>query len=165
MIYLTLGPVCPSALGSFAPFALGERLLRRALAGGRRSFRRGGRGRRLRPSSAAQVPSAPSGACAVLASNLQVKGLATGQPPTPAFFRMLVESGRRVAEFCAKSVRVHGIKFLENKCLVLKCEGIKGVLSKYVKLLVWTTLKVFLKDQQLFKYIDMKLSDNEENIF
>jgi hypothetical protein len=96
---------------------------------------------------------------------LQVKGLATGQPPTPAFFRMLVESGERVAEFCAKSVRVHGIKFLENKCLVLKCEGIKGVLSKYVRLLVWTTLKVFLKDQQLFKYIDMKLSDNEENIF
>ena len=103
--------------------------------------------------------------CAVLASNLQVKCLATGQPPTPAFFRMLVESGRRVAEFCEKSVRVHGIKFLENKCLVLKCEGIKGVMSKYVKLLVWTTLKVFLKDQQLFKYIDMKLFDNEENMF
>jgi hypothetical protein len=91
MIYLTLGPVCPSALGSFAPFALGERLRRRALAGSRGGFRRGGRGRRLRPSSAAQMPSAPSGACAVLASNLQVKGLATGQPPTPAFFRMLVE--------------------------------------------------------------------------
>ncbi len=50
---------------------------------------------------------------------------------------------------------------------MLKCEGIKGVLLKYVKLLDWTTLKVFLKDQQLFKYIDMKLSDNlnEENIF
>ena len=55
---------------------------------------------------------------------------------------MLVESGERVAEFCAKSVRVHGIKFLENKCLVLKYEGIKGVLLKYVKLLDWTTLKV-----------------------
>ena len=61
--------------------------------------------------------------------------------------------------------RCHRIKFLENKYLVLKCEGIKGVLLKYVKLLDWTTLKVFLKDQQLFKYIDMKLSDNEENIF
>ena len=82
-------------------------------------------GRRLRPSSVAQMPSAPSGACAVLASNLQVKGLATGQPPTPAFFRVLVESGERVAEFCAKSVRVHGIKFLENKCLVLKCEPVR----------------------------------------
>ncbi len=70
------------------------------------------------------------GACAVLASNLQVKGLATGLPPTHAFFRMLVESCRRVAEFCATSVRLQhdGIKFLENKCLVLKCEGIKGVL-------------------------------------
>ena len=101
-----------------------------------------------------------------MASNLQVKGLAPGQPPAaPAFFRMLVESGRRVAEFCAKSVRVHGIKFLENKCLVLKCEGIKGALSKYVKLLDWTRLKNFLKDQQLFKYVDMKLSDNEENIY
>ncbi len=117
------------------------------------------------PSSVALVPSAPSGACAVLASNLQVKGLATGQPPTPAFLRMLVESSRRVSQFCATSVRVHGIKFLENECLVLKCEGIKGVLSKYVKLLDWTTSKVFLKDQQLSKYIDMKLSDNEENIF
>ncbi len=78
---------------------------------------------------------------------------------------MLVESGRRVSELCAKSVRVHGIKFLENKCLVLKYEGLKGVLSKYVKFLDWTTLKVFLRDQQLFKYIDMKLSDNEENMF
>ncbi len=37
----------------------------------------------------------------------------------------LVQSGERVTEFCAKSVRVHGIKFLENQCLVLKCEGIK----------------------------------------
>ncbi len=78
---------------------------------------------------------APSGACAVLVSNLQIKGLALGQLPTPAFLRMLVESGERVAEFCAKRVRVHGIKFLENKCLVLKCERIKGVLLKYVKLM------------------------------
>ncbi len=85
-----------------------------------------------------------------------------GQPPRLPQRRA---GAARVAEFCAKSVRVHGIKFLEYKCLVLKYEGIKGVLSKYVKLLDWTTLKVFLKDQQLFKYIDMKLSDNEENIF
>ena len=60
---------------------------------------------------------------------------------------------------------MHRIKFLENKYLVLKCEGIKGVLSKYVKLLDWTTLKVCLKDQQLLRYIDMKLCGNEENIY
>ncbi len=60
---------------------------------------------------------------------------------------------------------MHRIKFLENECLVLKCEGIKGVLSKYVKLLDWTTLKVCLNNQQLLKYIDMKLCDNEENIY
>ncbi len=94
---------------------------------------------------------------------MQVEGLATGQPPTPAFLRMLVESGERVAEFYAKSVTVHEIKFLENKCLVLKCEGIKGVLSKYVKLLDWTLLKVCLKDQQLLKYINMKLWDKMMN--
>ena len=77
MIYLTLGPVCPSALRSFAPFALGERLRRRALVGSSRGASRGGRGRRLRPSSVAQMPSAPSGACAVLASNLQSRAWPT----------------------------------------------------------------------------------------
>ena len=35
--------------------------------------------------------------------------------PTPAFLRMLVESGGRVAEFCAKSVRVHGINIYLEK--------------------------------------------------
>ncbi len=59
------------------------------------------------PSSAAQALSASLGECAVLALNLQIKGLAMGQPPTPAFLRMLVESSERVADFCAKSVRVH----------------------------------------------------------
>jgi len=32
---------------------------------------------------------------------------------------VLVESGERVVEFCQKRVRRHGIKFLENGCLVL----------------------------------------------
>ena len=32
---------------------------------------------------------------------------------------VLVESGERVVEFCPKRVRRHGIKFLENGCLVL----------------------------------------------
>ncbi len=31
-----------------------------------------------------------TGTCAVLASNLLIKGLATGQPPIPAFLRMLI---------------------------------------------------------------------------
>ncbi len=62
-----------------------------------------------------------------LARARQIMGLATGQPPISAFLRMLVERGERVAKFCAKSVGVHRIKLLENKCLVLKCEGISLV--------------------------------------
>ncbi len=48
---------------------------------------------------------------------------------------------------------------------MLKCEGRKGVLLKYVNYLDWTMLKACLKDQQLLKYIDMKLGDNEANIY
>ncbi len=43
----------------------------------------------------------------------------------------------QAAEFCPKFVRVHGIKFLENRCLQLKCAGIRGVLrenGKFFKL-------------------------------
>ncbi len=143
---MLLGPLPPLVWGG-----VGGAGLSRAAAAASAAAGGGGACSSCCPSSAAPAPWAPSGACAVLASNLQVKGLATGQPPTPAFLRMLVERGRRVAEFCATSVRVNGIKFLENKCLVLKCGGIKGVLSKYVELLDWTTLKVCLRDQQLLK--------------
>ena len=62
MIYLTLGPVCPSALGSFVPFALGER--NRALAA------QGSRGQppRLPPRRAGAAPASFfSGADAVCA--------------------------------------------------------------------------------------------------
>ena len=46
---------------------------------------------------------------------------------------LFIECGKRLAEFCTKFVRGHRIKFLENGCLVLTCEGLKGFLLKYVK--------------------------------
>ncbi len=88
------GGVCGAGLSQAAAVAF-------AAAGG------GGACSLCCPSSAAPALSAQSGECAVLALNLQIKGLAMGEPPTPAFFRMLVENGERVADFCAKSVRVH----------------------------------------------------------
>ena len=62
-------------------------------------------------------------------------------------------------EFCPKCVRRHGIEFLENRCLVLKCEGKIGVLLKYVKVLDGTMLNACLtrKDQQSSKCIDIVL--------
>jgi hypothetical protein len=41
-----------------------------------------------------------------------------------------VEIGKRTADLCPKIIRGHGIKFLENRCLVLKCAGMMGDLMK-----------------------------------
>ena len=50
---------------------------------------------------------------------------------SPSFLEdLLVECGESHAELCPIFVRGHGI---ENRCLVLKCERIKGVLLKNVK--------------------------------
>jgi hypothetical protein len=76
---------------------------------------------------------------------------------------LLVEICERVAELCSKFVRAHGIEFLENRCLVLKCAAMRGVLMKNDMFLDWTILKACLKDQQVLPCIDMKLCDNEEN--
>ncbi len=76
---------------------------------------------------------------------------------------LLVEIGERAAELCPKFVRGHGIEFLENRCLVLKCAEMRGVLMKNGMFFDWTMLKVCLKDQQVLLCIEMKLCDNEEN--
>ncbi len=47
---------------------------------------------------------------------------------------------------------------------MFKCEGITGVLLKYIDFLDGTMLKACLKDQQLLKNIDMQLCDNRENV-
>ena len=77
---------------------------------------------------------------------------------------LLVEIGERIVELCPKFVREHGIEFLENRCLVLRCAAVRGVLMKNGMFLNWTILKACLKDQQVLQCIDMKLCDNEENI-
>ena len=53
---------------------------------------------------------------------------------------LLVECSERVVEFCPKCVRRHGIEFLENRCLVLKCEGIK--LVEICQVFGWDNVKV-----------------------
>ena len=63
-------------------------------------------------SSAASVAASSVGH--VCSLGLELVGQGPGQA-TPAFLRILVESSERVAEFCLKSVRVHEIKFLENR--------------------------------------------------
>ncbi len=64
-------------------------------------------------------PSAPAG------------GHGNGTSPSACFLEdVLVEIGERTAELCPKIIRGHGIKFLENRCLVLKCAGMRGVLMK-----------------------------------
>ncbi len=54
---------------------------------------------------------------------------------------LLVKLGERVAKFCSNFVREHGIEFLENRCLVLKCAAMRGVLMKNGMFLDWTRLK------------------------
>ncbi len=44
---------------------------------------------------------------------------------------VLVEISEKTAELCPKIIRgPHGIEFLENRCFVLKCAGMRGVLMK-----------------------------------
>jgi hypothetical protein len=81
-------------------------------------------------------PSAPAegsgaGKDAALVTNLLDKGMATGHSPSAGFLEdVLVEIGERIAELCPKIISGHGIKFIENRCLVLKCTGMRGVLMK-----------------------------------
>ena len=81
---------------------------------------------------------------AALATNLQVKGLATGR-------RISCRSSRRdqweSRGALSKFVRGHCIEFLKNRCLVLKCVAMRGVLMKNGMFLDWTMLKACLKDQ------------------
>jgi hypothetical protein len=51
-------------------------------------------------------------------------------PSTGFLEDVLVDIGKRTAELCPKIIRGHGIEFLENRCLVLKCTGMRGVLMK-----------------------------------
>ncbi len=64
---------------------------------------------------------------------------------------LLVEIGEGVAELCPKFVREHGIEFLENRCLVLKCAAMRGVLMKNGMFFDWTMLKACLKDQTVLQ--------------
>ncbi len=51
--------------------------------------------------------------------------------PSSGFLEdVLVEIGERTAELCQKIIRGHGIKLFENRSLVLKCAGMRGVLMK-----------------------------------
>ncbi len=82
------------------------------------------------------LPSAPAagsgaGKDAALVTNLRDKGMATGHSPSVGFLEdVLVEIGERTAELCQKIISGHGIGFLENRCLLLKCAGMRGVLMK-----------------------------------
>ncbi len=42
---------------------------------------------------------------------------------------LFVKDGKILAQFGAKFVRGDGIRFLENKCFMLKCEGVKGLVE------------------------------------
>ncbi len=53
---------------------------------------------------------------------------------------LLVETGERVVELCSKFVREHGIEFLENRCLVLKCAAMRVVLNKNGMFSDWTMI-------------------------
>ncbi len=51
--------------------------------------------------------------------------------PSAGFLEdVLVEISERTAELCPKIIRGHGIKLFENRCLVLKCAGMRGNLTK-----------------------------------
>jgi hypothetical protein len=68
-----------------------------------------------------------AGKDAALVTNLRDKGTS----PSAGFLEdVLVEISERTAELCPKIIRGHGIKFLENRCLVLKCAGTRGVSMK-----------------------------------
>ncbi len=43
---------------------------------------------------------------------------------------LLAEISERVTVICPKFVREHGINFLENRCLVLKCAANEGSLDE-----------------------------------
>ncbi len=59
------------------------------------------------------------------------QGHGNGTSPGAGFLEdVLVEISERTAELCPKIIRGHGIEFLENRCLVLKCAGMRGVLMK-----------------------------------
>ncbi len=65
------------------------------------------------------LPSAPAG------------GHGNGTSPSACFLEdVLAEISERTAELCPKIIRGHGIELLENRCLVLKCAGMRGVLMK-----------------------------------
>jgi hypothetical protein len=55
-----------------------------------------------------------------IGDELAGQGLGRGTTSSAAFLEdLLVESCERVVEFCPKRVRRHGIKLIENGCLVL----------------------------------------------
>ncbi len=147
-------------------FLLNQLMLSWAFAGRRSGFRCGGRGRRL-----LFMLSFFSGTGAVgavwqvccLGLELADQGLGHGTTSNACFHedarRKRWESHWLLCEkrqgTCIESSSLR----INASCWSVR-EGIKGILSKYVKLLDWTTLKVCLKDEQLLEYIDMKLCDN-----
>jgi hypothetical protein len=68
-----------------------------------------------------------AGKDAALVTNLRDKG---ASPSAGILEDVLVEIGERTEELCPKIIRGHGIEFLENRCFVLKCAGMTGVLMK-----------------------------------
>ncbi len=66
-----------------------------------------------------------------LRDKLADQGLGHGTSPSACFLEdVLVESSERVVKLCTKFVSGHVIAFLENRCLVLKRAGMRGVLMK-----------------------------------
>jgi hypothetical protein len=68
-----------------------------------------------------------AGKDAALVTNLRDKGTS---PSAGILEDVLVEISERTAELCPKIIRGHGIEFLETRCFVLKCAGVRGVLMK-----------------------------------
>ena len=77
---------------------------------------------------------------AALATNLQIKGLATWRRISCGF---LVKIDERVAELCSKLVREHCIEFLENRRLVLMCVAMRGLDEKWHVLGLYNVKSVF----------------------
>jgi hypothetical protein len=85
----------------------------------------------------------------------QWQGLGSWTSPRAGFLEdVLVESVEGVAELCPNFANGHGIEFLKNRCLELKCAGIRIVLMENGKFLYTYFLKAWLKDQQLLLLIE-----------
>ena len=83
--------------------------------------------------SSPSAPAAGSGAGkdAAFGDKPAGQGHGNGTSPSAGILEdVLVEIGERTAELCPKIIRGHGIEFLENRCLVLKCAGMRGDLMK-----------------------------------